>query len=146
MDTPGNSWLSAALAVLKANLLTAAGEHNTLHLVAQAFAPSPSLDPTTLTVPTYDGYAPLNIDTFSVEHLLPNGNYVINSLTAPAFVPTGSTTSNTIYGWFLLDTQMNVVSMGLLPAPKVMGTPADVLIIVPSVGMGLPQVTSTILP
>lgn len=146
MDTPGNSWLSAALAVLKAQLLTAAGLHNKLHLIAQAFAPSPSLDPAGLTQATYDGYAPLDIDSFSAEHIIANGNYIINSLTAPAFSPTGSTVSNTIYGWWLEDTQGNVVSMGLLPTPKVMAGAGDVLIIVPVVGMGLPAVTSTILP
>lgn len=146
MDTPNNEFMSAALAVAKNGLLVQTGLHSTLHLVAAPFAPGPGLDPGTLTVPTYDGYAPVNVDTWGTEHILPNGNYVINSLATCVFAPTGTTTSNTIYGWYLLDTAGNCVSQGLLPNPVVMAGPGNVITIVPAVGFGPWAVTSTTIP
>lgn len=146
MDTVTNTWLGKILMDIQTHLLTGTGLHNTLHLVAAPFAPSATLDPTTLPAPTYIGYAPVDVDTFGAMHLLPNGNYVINSTVAVSFAPINDTASSTIYGWYLLDIAGDPISMGLVQPPKVLGSATDVLTIVPAIGVAPAQTSSTIVP
>lgn len=88
-----------------------------------------------LTAPTYGGYARQAV-TWGDSGIDKTGRpQVIGGLTE--FVPTDSSASNTIIGVFLADasTAGNLLAVGLLNQSIVLGTPVDLLAILPRIAI-----------
>jgi hypothetical protein len=145
MDSPANAFLVEAFDAL---LMVPFNPPNypVMHLAAAAFAPGPALNPGTLTEATFDGYAAQPAAGFGTPHLVANGNVIMDFTPAYTWTPTGSTTANTIFGWWVMDHAGNLVSSGLLPTPVLLHGAGTTLSIVYGIGVAPWNYTSVVLP
>jgi hypothetical protein len=91
------------LDAVKGAVLDAAGPiHSTVKLAQGAFAPVPTSDPTTFTEATFDGYAAKTITAWTSAYLVPGPSSEILSAAVLSWSPTGTTTPNTITGYWIV--------------------------------------------
>jgi hypothetical protein len=113
----------------------------TLHLAQEALSITPATLTTDFTEATYDGYAAAAVADTGLIYLDAQGNVVWQPASV-AFQPTGSTTPNTIYGWWLQGTVGGVgvkfVAGQMFDAPVAMAGTLDALFIDPQIPLGQP--------
>lgn len=147
MDVPGNAFLAeVAAAVIAGPLLVSEAVAPILHLASAIFTPGPTLTPASFTEATYEGYATVLMQAWPAPVLTPNGNVSVNASNIAVFQPTGTTTPNTIYGWWLQDHAGNVVCCNTFPTPIVMDSPANQIALVVGWAVGPWSYTYTLLP
>lgn len=83
-------------------LLAGGAGHVVCKLAKTPFNPSRTSDPATFTEADFDGYAAQNVAAFSGTYLNKNGDAQTIGTTLLSFTPTGSTTPNTIGGYWLV--------------------------------------------
>lgn len=144
MDTPNNAFVGNMLAAARDTLLATGGSPKpTVHLVKAPFTPTPNLDFSTLTPADFDGYTPKDVTGWNIVHVQPNGQFLSLSSNVIEWVPTGSTTSNTIFGWYMKDINGVGVVCGLFnPQPVLLGN-ATTLAFVVGVGCAAWSYTTT---
>lgn len=145
MDVPGSATLLKQLATMIAGPWATATPP-VVHLAAANFAPTPNLNPATLTEATFDGYAASPLGSFSTPHLLSNGTAVADNASALIWTPTGSTTPNTIYGYWMVDHAGVLIQSGLFPTPVLLDGPSTTLQIIVQGGAGPWITTVTVAP
>lgn len=141
-----NQWLSDVLTQIKVNLLGSTPAAPTVHLVSAPFTPTPLSDYTTFTEATFDGYAAKTVTSWGTEHLDPLGQYIMTNANVLAWTPTGNTTSNTIYGYYLLASNGDQVQAEVFAAPVLLhgvGTTLDLVIVI---GEAPSKTTCVVLP
>jgi hypothetical protein len=129
----------------KVNNLSSTAPVPKVHLIAEQFNPNINLDPTTLTEATFDGYAAATCDVWGTNHSDPTQQAVFTSGVL-SWTPTGNTTANTIYGYYLVTGVGDVVQMGLLPAPVFLQGVGTTLAITITVPIAPPKGTVTLQP
>ena len=132
-----NAAMEAILAGYVTGKLDVQGtDHTKLHLVKAPFTPTVDMDPASLTEADYAGYAALNLDTWQAPSYAGNGVWETMPGTLPSFVGNNAATTNTIYGWFLVDSAGDCVAIGTFnPGVPNLGDPAYRLTFVPVVQM-----------
>jgi hypothetical protein len=137
--------LNAALTYVLTH--TTAPLDTTCHLAVAPFAPKPTMKQTDFTEATFDGYAPVQVTSWGTAHVDQYGQYLISGTTPPSwFTPTGTTTPNTIVGYYLLDPGGNIVSAETLPNPVTLNGPHTTLQISPGIAIAPFRYTCTVAP
>jgi hypothetical protein len=91
------------LNTIRTNVLSATGPAlASVHLAKAAMTISSTVDPSTFTEADFDGYAALDVATWEPARLLSNGSVETVSSALAYFSPTGTTTPNTIYGFWVV--------------------------------------------
>lgn len=119
MDSPSNSVLSSALAVVQANSFPGSTPFAKMHLAKAAFTPSPTLDYSTLTAIEADftGYSAQILSTFVPAHLDKFGQELLLVASPLFWEATDNVSPNQIYGYWILDKSSSPVASALFPAP-----------------------------
>jgi hypothetical protein len=138
--------LEAIAANYIADLLGATPAAPLVKLVAAPFTPSPTLDPTTLTYATFDGYANKSVTSWGTVHIDGSNQATWISTSALDWTPTGSTTTNTIYGYVLLDSNGVLVQSETFATPVLMHGVLTTLQLVIQLAIGPWQATAVLLP
>jgi len=145
MFVPSNKGLEAWLTSLITTFFPSSGTTAKIHLAAASFIATPTLDPSTLTEATFDGYTAKAITAVSTPGPITPGN-IVAIIPAVSFTPTGTTTPNTIYGYWVVDGSGNYVGAEVFPAPVGLTGPTTTLAFIPAAGLGSFQYTSPVTP
>jgi hypothetical protein len=143
--TTGNGFLFDAMAALVSGILGGMAPPK-VHLAAAPFTPSPTLDLTTLTEATYDGYAAKAITGWGAAHVDQYGQVLVIPSIAIEFTPTGSMISNTIYGYWIPDTDGNMICCDVFNPGIILDGVQTTLSFVPGVAIGPYKYATVILP
>lgn len=91
------------LEAVKDNVLDATGPvHATVKLAIAPFSPTPTSDPASFTEATFDGYASKTVAAWTPAAVQPGPLAEILSQSVLTWTPTGSTTPNTIAGYWIV--------------------------------------------
>lgn len=106
------------------------------------FTPLPTSVPADFTAATYDGYASLSTTILGTAIDDDNSNARLE-YDANLFQPTGSGTSNVIYGWYIVGGvgttfDGKVIAAKRFPAPITLATPDDGVVVQPTVAINQP--------
>ncbi len=145
-DQPTTAYLFDALAALMTSVFGSTPTTVKLKLAKAPFVPGPTLDPATITEADYTGYAAQVVSSFGAAHADGTGQVIFDTFPPLAFTPTGTTTANTIYGYYLEDTQGNIAVAGLFPNPVVLNGPLTTLAFALSIPMAPGKPVMTLLP
>lgn len=119
------------LAVIQTAIKTAGPSATTLRLFQNDFSPSRSSVAVDFTEATFDGYSG-KAQAWAIGPFL-NGALQAEIQGASAnWTPTGGTTPNTIYGWWLEDATHSVFAAQRFDSPRTMNGGATSLTLVPS--------------
>lgn len=144
--TPANAEALALAATWIGAELGAVPAPPKVHLASAPFSPSPTLDPTTLTEATFDGYAAKTVTAWGTVHLDSSNQATFISASALDWTPTGSTTPNTIYGYWLIDSGGKLVQSETFPTPILLSGTGTTLQIVLQLAVRPWDVAVTVLP
>jgi hypothetical protein len=137
--------LDVLAAAIAAVLNTSVPAHTTIHLAQQPFTPTSTSDPTTFTEATFDGYADKTIAAWETQYL--NGNTAVtNGTTVLSWVPTGTTTSNTIAGYWLIGGNGDYLGGEAFAAPITVTGPTTPVNLVPRYAVVPPTFAATVIP
>lgn len=132
MFIPSNAAKLDILAAAIASVLNATGPvHSTVKLAKGAFAPSPTSDPTTFTEADFDGYASKTVAAWSAAYLVPNGSAETIAGSVLTWIPTGSTTSNVVTGYWIIGGNGDYLGGEAFATPVPMDGPTTALSLVP---------------
>jgi hypothetical protein len=120
--------------------------HSTCHLYQNVIAPTPTTPLASYTEATFDGYAPISITAWGTPHVIANGQYAVAPTTPLVWTPTGSTTSNTVYGYYIKDPAGNVIQAENFAAGQLMSGTGTTLQFVPEVAIGPGITTAQLVP
>ena len=102
MQVYSAAYLLDVMAAVKAAILsTATPAYTSVHLAVAPFAPNPNSDPSTFTEATFTGYAPISIDAWNNAELINGPIAQVLPTTMVSFVPSGTTVTNVIAGYWL---------------------------------------------
>ena len=125
-------YLLDALAAIKSQVLdTAVPAHCHIHLAKPPFTPNPTSDPASFTEADYTGYAAVTITAWDNPALTPADLAEIVGTTVAQFRPTGTTVTNSIAGFWVLDAAGDFVFAQVFSTPVALTGPNTVLSIVP---------------
>lgn len=138
-----NVALTDVLAAIIGNVLNATGPVNThVKLAVLPFNPTPTSDPTTFTEATFDGYAAKAITSWSTPYFDALGNAKTLSGVLASWTPTGSTTANTIGGYWLVAGDGTYLGGEVFNTPVPMHGTGTTLAIVPEFGYTPAQISA----
>lgn len=143
---PANVELEAIAINYIADLLGATPASPIVKLASAPFTPSPTLVPASLTEATFDGYAHKTVTSWGTVHLDSQNQATWISTSALDWTPTGSTTPNTIYGYWLLDSNGVLVQSETFATPVLMNGALTTLQLVIQLAIGPWKVNATLLP
>lgn len=128
----GTAGYLAALTALKASWLTGAGVGPLeIHLYQNDYTPGPGSVVGDFVPADFDGYAEKVVTLTVGPYINPAGQAEIQNASMN-WTPTGSTTPNTIYGYFILDTSGDYVGGERFAAPRALNGPLTTLTILPT--------------
>lgn len=126
-----------SLVALVESAKAAAGVGDTakVHLCKDNFIPNPMTTAADMVTheADYDGYAPSAVIVWGEAYIKPDGSCAMPG-SSQQFIPAGSTTSNTIYSYWLetgVSPTNKLVSFKVLDQPVTLSTPYDSVVIVP---------------
>lgn len=143
---PANVETEAIAAKWVTTMLGATPAAPKVKLVKAAFAPSPTLDPASVTVADFDGYADKTVTSWGTVHLDGTNQATFISTSALDWTPTGDLTPNTIYGYLLFDSNNVLVQSELLPAPVLLQGTLTTLQLVIQLAIAPWKAAVTVLP
>lgn len=109
-----------------------------LHLYANQVTLTPLTTLSSLTEASFQGYAAVTTVTWNAPYTDIAGNAVI-SAGLSQFECTGTTTPNTIYGWYLTDaTNATLLAAAALPTPVSITQVGDAVLVAPTCSQGQP--------
>jgi hypothetical protein len=134
------------LAAAIANVLnTSVPAHTTIKLAQAPFAPAPTSDPTTFTEATFDGYASKTISAWEAPYLSA-GAAKTNGTAVESWIPTGTTTPNTIAGYWLVAGNGDYLGGEVFATPINVVGPTTPVNLVPAYTVMPPVFTATVIP
>jgi len=106
-----------------------AGVDGALHLFKNNVTISPATVVGDLTEADYTGYAAAVVDedNWGISRVQPDGSIIRVQLVVFEFQPSGTTISNTVYGWYLTGSGGFLVAAGNLPNPVLLDSTASLL-------------------
>ena len=126
-----NHFLTTALTQIKTAILDTGAGGFKVKLAQTPFTPNPNSVPSTDFVEaTYDGYAAVSLTTMTPNTVVGNA-YESTSTAVAVFQPTGSTTPNTIGGYWIETGAGALLGYEVLPTPIALNGPTTYLSIVP---------------
>lgn len=134
--------LNAAIAAV---LNTSVPAHTMIKLAVAPFNPTPTSDPATFVEATFDGYAAKTISAWEAAYL--NGNAAVsNGTTVESWVPTGTTTPNTVAGYWLVGGNGSYLGGEAFASPIAVTGPTTPVNIVPRYAVIPPVFSATLIP
>jgi hypothetical protein len=106
-----------------------------LGLIAAPFTPTRTLAIASLTEATFNGYARKSLGNSTVTFTSSDGNDYLQ-FAEEVFTPTGSSTPNTIYGWFLIggSDSVTVTAAEVITPAITLNSTSTSLTVVPRIG------------
>lgn len=141
-----NAFLLEVAAEIAANALNPIALTPTVKLTKAPFTPTPGSNPATFVEADYTGYGSQPIAAWGPPHLDDQGQARVDSGTLMNFIPTGTTISNTIYGYWIIDAAGNLVYAERFANAVVLSSPATPLSFVPGFAVRPWVLTTTVVP
>lgn len=147
MFVSSNLSLEDILAATIASVLDATGPvHASVKLAQGPFAPLPDSDPTTFTEATFDGYAAKDVTAWASPYLVATGAAETISSTVLHWAPTGTTTPNTLTGYWIVGGNGDYLGGEAFPVPIPMTGPTSALNLIPIWQQAAAQFGAVVVP
>jgi hypothetical protein len=144
---PSNQSMIDQLQAFIDNGLDAAGPvHATIKLAQGSFAPGPTSDPTTFTEADFDGYASKTVAAWEAAALAVDGTAETISSAVQSWAPTGTTTPNTITGYWVIGGNGHYLGGEAFATPVVLNSPSTRLNLVPAWKTQRNQFSAVLIP
>lgn len=134
------------LEAVKGSVLDATGPvHASVKLAVAPFSPTPTSDPASFTEATFDGYAAKTVPAWTAAALQPGPLAEILSSALLSWTPTGSTTPNTIVGYWIVGGNGDYLGGEAFAAPVILNGPTTSLNMVAAWQMARSNWSATVL-
>lgn len=147
MFVTSNVALVDQLAATVATVLDHTGPvHASVKLATGAFSPTPTSDPATFTEATFDGYAAKSVASWVSPYLLPGPLAETISAAVLSWSPTGTTTPNTITGYWIVGGNGDYLGGEAFNQPVLLNGPTTALNLVPTWQVPRSTFSATLIP